>query len=84
MLSKEDLEQSLGIVLGKFVVGTYHPVTLEDNTAKKQVDELLQAIDNFQNITFLFTKANADSNGRIINEILRRYEERHSNFHLVD
>ena len=84
VLSKEDLEQSLGIVLGKFVVGTYHPVTLEDNTAKKQVDELLQAIDNFQNITFLFTKANADSNGRIINEILRRYEEGHSNFHLVD
>ncbi|RKI37727.1 UDP-N-acetylglucosamine 2-epimerase (hydrolyzing) [bacterium D16-51] len=84
LLSKADLEESLGIVLGRFAIGTYHPVTLEDNTEKKQVDDLLQAIDNFQDITFLFTKANADSNGRIINEILRKYEEKHSNFYLVD
>lgn len=84
LLSKNELEKSIGIELDKFVIGTYHPVTLENNTAKEQVAELIQAIENYPDLTFLFTKANADSNGRMINKILQEYADGQSNFHLMD
>lgn len=85
LLSKEELEASLGRELGeKFAVGTFHPVTLEDNTAEIQARELLAAIDNYADIVFLFTKANADANGRIINKLMAEYAEIHKNLILID
>lgn len=84
LLSKADLEDSLGIGLNKYAVGTFHPVTLENNTAREQVAVLLKAIEHYPDIVFLFTKANADANGRIINELFQKYADEHGNFYLVD
>ncbi len=85
LLSQAELEAELGCVLGeKYCVLTFHPVTLEDNTAAEQTEELLEAIKNFPDITFLCTKANADINGRIINESLQSYADRHNHLYLFD
>lgn len=85
LLSQAELEAELGCVLGeKYSVLTFHPVTLEDNTAAEQTEELLEAIKNFPDITFLCTKANADMNGRIINESLQSYADRHNHLYLFD
>lgn len=85
LMSLDELEDSLGIRLGdKYAVGTFHPVTLEDNTAEVQVHALIDAIEKHPNITFLFTKANADTDGRIINTILQEYANKRDNFYLVD
>lgn len=85
LLSKADLENKLGFALGDtYAVLTFHPVTLENNTAGKQVQELLSAISKFSEITFLCTKANADADGRIINESIENYSQKYANIHLVD
>lgn len=85
LLSKEELESNLGRELGeKFAVGTFHPVTLENDTAEMQTKELLSAIESYRDMFFIFTKANADANGRIINRLMAEYAETHRNLILVD
>lgn len=79
LLSKGELESSLQFQLGKptFLV-TFHPVTLEADN-RYFIDQLLEALDSFSNATIIFTKANADTNGRIINKMFEAYEQRHPN-----
>jgi GDP/UDP-N,N'-diacetylbacillosamine 2-epimerase (hydrolysing) len=85
LMSSKELETNLGFVLGnKYAIGTFHPVTLEKFTAEAQANELLRALDRHGDIKFLFTKANADTDGRIINEILDQYASKNNNFLLVD
>ncbi len=85
MMTLDELEKSIGAKLReKYAVGTFHPVTLEDNSAEWQARQLLSAIEDNNDFQFLFTKANADTNGRIINELLCEYEKTHSNMVLVD
>ena len=85
LYSLSDLEKSIGYKLGnRYAVGTFHPVTLENATAEKQMVELLKALDKNSNIKYLFTKANADTNGRVINELLEDYANKHNNVILVD
>ncbi len=85
LMSKTDLENSIGCKLNrKYAVLTFHPVTLEKNTAEKQVGELLKAVECRQDILFLCTKANADTDGRIINQRLSEYETNHDNLRLFD
>lgn len=45
---------------------TYHPVTLERNTAEQQIDHLLSVLLR-EKVRAVFTKANADAQGRLIN-----------------
>lgn len=78
LLTKEELEQELGLSLLKpiFLI-TYHPVTLESEQTEKNIESLLQALDVFENATLIFTKANSDTNGRIINEKIADYVVKH-------
>lgn len=85
LLSLSALEESLGYKLGeKYAVGTFHPVTLEDSTAERHTKELLKALNRHMDMVYLFTKANADTGGRVINGLLEEYAETHNNFILVD
>ena len=84
-MSTVELSESIGFDLsGGYAVGTFHPVTLEKSTAENQIFELLEAINRHDNIKYLFTKANADTDGRIINQVLLDYSKKHSNLFLVD
>ncbi len=84
-MSQEELENSLGCSLGdKYAVLTFHPVTLEQHSAERQTEELIDAISRFPEITFLCTKANADAEGRIINERLEAYSQMRDNVYLFD
>lgn len=67
LLSQNQLEKDLNFPAGdQTMLVTFHPVTLEKNTAEKQVLNLLTALDNFHSFFFLFSMPNADANGRII------------------
>lgn len=80
-----ELEESLQQKLGqRYAVLTFHPVTLEHHTAQSQVKELLQAVAHYPDITFLCTKANADADGRVINELLEEASRKQKNILLVD
>lgn len=79
LLSKKEFEESINFKLNKKnILVTFHPVTLEKSTAKDQFQELLNAIDELENTTIIFTKANADTDGRIINNMIDNYVKNNS------
>lgn len=83
LLSAKELSESLGINLSNnYAFATFHPVTLENNSAEKQIKVLLNTLNNYKNMQFIFSKANADANGRIINRILDDYCSEHDNFYV--
>lgn len=77
LLTLRQLEESISFDLSiPFFVITFHPVTLEYNSSEKQFLELLYALDNFKEFKFIFTKPNADNNGRIIIKLIDDYIKR--------
>jgi len=83
LLSMGDTSKQEIRLTGKYAIGTFHPVTLENNTEEAQVKELLGAIELNKDITYIFTAAGADAGGRAVNEILEEYEKDHDNFYFV-
>ncbi|MGY0399600.1 MAG: UDP-N-acetylglucosamine 2-epimerase [Ostreibacterium sp.] len=74
LLSKKAFEKAIDFTLAeKNLLVTFHPVTLENTTAKEQFQSLLGAIDKLENTHIIFTKANSDTNGRIINQMIDGY-----------
>ena len=74
LLSKETFEESINFKLGKRnLLVTFHPVTLEDLTARQQFSNLLQALNELEETHLIFTKTNADTDGRIINRMIDDY-----------
>lgn len=79
LLNKEEFEKSINFNLNeKNLIVTFHPVTLENSTAKEQFKELLDAIDTLENTNIIFTKANSDTDGRIINTMVDEYVSKNS------
>ena len=74
LLSKLEFEKLIKFNLAELnFLATFHPVTLEKETAEGQLRNLLLALENFPEAKIIFTKANADNDGRIINDILEDY-----------
>lgn len=77
LLSREALEESIGFALGeKSMLITYHPVTLENQTAARQMEALLRAVDD-TDYRIIFTKPNSDSDGRVIVSMIDDYVKNH-------
>ncbi|MDW7671647.1 MAG: UDP-N-acetylglucosamine 2-epimerase [Bacillota bacterium] len=71
LMNKEELAESIGFALDQpYAMVSYHPVTLEDRSSGVQMKALLDACDSFGELSFVFTKANADTDGRVINEMI--------------
>ena len=80
LLSKNELEKSLGFLLDKpYGIVTFHPVTLEGDYSAGQFQELLTVCGKHQEMKFIFTKANADAHGRVINQMIDNYVITHDN-----
>ena len=77
LIAKKELEKELEFLFDKkIILVTFHPVTLENNSAEEQFKELTCALDKFKDYKCIFTKANADSNGRVINKLIDEYVAR--------
>ena len=80
LLSKTDFENTIDFKLGKKnILVTFHPVTLERATSKTQFQALLDSINELKNTKIIFTKANSDPDGRIINKMIDDYASKHDN-----
>ena len=80
LLSRESFEKAIDFSLAKKnIMVTFHPVTLESSTAKTQFEQLLGALDNLKDTNIIFTKANSDTDGRIINRMIDEYDANHDN-----
>lgn len=78
LLTKEDLEKQIDFKINeKTILVTFHPVTLEKQTSGQQFSELLKALDELNDLRIIFTKANSDTDGRIINQMIDDYVNKH-------
>lgn len=80
LLNREQLEESVGIKFKEsLIIITFHPVTLENNSAKEQFENLLEVVDGLNNFTLIFTKPNSDKGSAVINSLIDRYAKKNSN-----
>lgn len=78
LLDRTALEAALGFRLGaKNLLVTFHPVTLENASAAQQFEALLQVLAELQNCHLIFTKPNADTDGRIIIGMIDAFTAKH-------
>lgn len=78
LLNRPELEKALGFSLGKNnLLVTFHPVTLETDTAGQQFGELLAVLDDFPETHLIFTMPNADTGGRVVRKMIEGYVAAH-------
>ncbi|MBP3544352.1 MAG: UDP-N-acetylglucosamine 2-epimerase (hydrolyzing) [Lachnospiraceae bacterium] len=85
LMKENELRYELGLTDLPYISVTFHPVTMEQGQAEKQVRELLAAMDEFAGkyaVQYVVTKANADAGGRGINRMLEEYDATRENVHL--
>lgn len=80
LMSKFEIAESISFELNKpYAMVTFHPVTLEENKSEEQIKALLEVCGIYKNMKFIFTKANADASGRIINRKIDEFVEKNDN-----
>ena len=79
LLDKTKFEESIGFKLSKTnVLVTYHPVTLEQQTSESSFKQLLLALHELKNLNIIFTMPNADTDGRIIKQLIDNFVNENS------
>lgn len=80
LLDRSALESSLDFKLGlKNLLITFHPVTLEKSTSKKQMEELLAVLETLKDTKLIFTFPNADTDGRVLIKLVEKFVAEHPN-----
>lgn len=70
-MSREELARELEMPLSRpLLLVTYHPVTLERRSPAEPMAELLAALDRFDTASVVFTYPNADTDGRVLMEMI--------------
>lgn len=85
LMSRQELSENIDFknVLRDYSVVTFHPVTMENNTAVSQVYELIGAMDAQKDMSYIVTMANADAGGRAVNDIWIKEGKKRSNWLVV-
>ena len=79
LLNKEILEHEHKINFGdRNLLVTYHPETTTHGQNERYLGALLDALDNIKGTTLIFTKSNADAEGRKINKMIDDYVDNNS------
>lgn len=80
LLDRPELEASLAFELGlSSLLVTFHPVTLDEEASSRQMEELLAALDMLEDTRLVFTMPNADTDGRVLTEMVERFVTDHAN-----
>ncbi len=80
LLSEQEFQNSINFKLAKRnILITYHPVTLEKESPRETFQNVLDALDTLTETHFIFTHANSDKNGRIINDMITQYVQKNKN-----
>lgn len=80
LLERAELEESLSFKLGKKnLLITFHPVTLEGATSADQMAELLASLESLEDTHLIFTMPNADTDSRILFDMVEQFVSTHSN-----
>ncbi|MFM7021667.1 MAG: UDP-N-acetylglucosamine 2-epimerase [Flavobacteriales bacterium] len=78
LLEKPAFEKVLGLKLAaRNVLVTFHPVTLEKKSVEYQFKNLLKALEEYRDMNIVFTKPNADTDGRIVISLIDEFVKQH-------
>ena len=78
LLSKKELSRAIAFEFGrKNLLVTFHPVTLEKETSKKNFQFLLDALVELHDTHIIFTAPNADTDGRVIKKMIENFVSTH-------
>lgn len=78
LLNRNELSESLDFNFGKRnLLVTFHPVTLEKGASASQMKELLSALDSLNDTHIIFTRPNADTDSRVLFELIDNFVSRH-------
>lgn len=84
LLDRQTLQENLGFSLDVApLLVTYHPVTLEYEQTEWQVSQLLEALED-SGLPIIFTMPNADTNGRVIHQMMKNFVKDRPKSCLVD
>jgi UDP-hydrolysing UDP-N-acetyl-D-glucosamine 2-epimerase len=76
LLTKQKLEKELNWELtSKNALFTYHPETLKENDIVSDIEDIISILETFS-FNVLFTYANADKGGRVINQKIEEFCKR--------
>lgn len=74
LLGRSELEASLEFKFSeRNLLVTFHPATLEQATASEQMVELLAALDTLTETHLIFTMPNADTDGRLLFQLIEDF-----------
>jgi UDP-hydrolysing UDP-N-acetyl-D-glucosamine 2-epimerase len=74
LLTKDEIESKLGIKFkSKNLLITYHPVTLKKDESEKEFKALLNVLKELEDTLLIFTKPNADTEGRRIIKLIEEF-----------
>jgi len=79
LLAREELEDAIGLKLGsKNLLVTFHPVTLDEDSAWVQMQELLEALRSLGDTRLIFTMPNADTGNKKIAALIKEFVADHA------
>ncbi|EOB2833516.1 UDP-N-acetylglucosamine 2-epimerase [Vibrio cholerae] len=80
LMSREEFEVSIERPLkARNVLFTYHPETTQEiGDVERDFQQILAGLDQLEETLIIFTKANADVGGRLINKMIDEYVAAHS------
>ena len=78
LATREQFEHETGFRFGEQnIVVTYHPETLSAGATQNGISALLSALEKMPDVHVLFTKANADFGGRLVNAAIEAWVKHH-------
>ena len=84
LLSEQEVRKEVGIPVGlDFASVTFHPVTLEPGSEKRQTEAIIAAMEEKNQYFYVITKANADVGGDAVNELLEQFARKSGKMKLV-
>jgi GDP/UDP-N,N'-diacetylbacillosamine 2-epimerase (hydrolysing) len=80
LLHKKEVEKKLSFQFNKFnLIVTYHSVTLDNKSSEVFLKELLNALEDLKETNIIFTLTNADTDGRVINKMIKEFVKYNDN-----
>ena len=78
LLAQSEIENEIGFLIDKHtLLVTYHPVTLGDRSAMKDIADLLTAFDSRKDLRIIFTMPNSDAGGRAMADAIDSFVSSH-------
>lgn len=78
LLNKEEIEKDIHFKIDdNTILVTYHPVTLGRHTAKQDINDFLDAIEERPELRIIFTMPNSDTGGQAITDAINAFVVKH-------